>query len=187
MKRVYEENINPVAYDVPGGEILQEQYDRPDRVMLFCAISPFIDPEDTILDIGCGGGREIRVMREFGLKNKIAVADYWATALEFIHSKNLDVDNYYKQDFEQEINIEKHDIVLCTEVIEHMNAPVDFIKRLKSLANKRLIITCPNGPHMAERQHIWQIYKEDLAFDGAIVLEISIFQYRDHLLAVYNI
>jgi 2-polyprenyl-3-methyl-5-hydroxy-6-metoxy-1,4-benzoquinol methylase len=187
MKRVYEENINPFRWLESGPDSLQYQYDRPDRILLFCSISPFIDVGDTLLDIGCGGAREIRAMREFGMSNTVDIADYWQECLDFVKSKNLNIRNYYKCDLRGNIDIAPHDVVLCTEAIEHMDDPIVTIKKLKALACKRLIVTCPNGSAMAERQHIWQIYKTDLQFDGALVLEITINNLKDHLLAVYNI
>ncbi|MFH1971913.1 MAG: methyltransferase domain-containing protein [archaeon] len=56
------------------------------------------------------------------------------------------------------------DVVLCQEVLEHVQDPVRAIKELKRVCRKRLIITVPNEPYFTllrgfkwDREHLWAL------------------------------
>jgi len=56
------------------------------------------------------------------------------------------------------------DVVLCQEVLEHVQDPVKAIKELKRVCKRRLIITVPNEPYFTlfrgfiwDREHLWAL------------------------------
>jgi len=59
----------------------------------------------------------------------------------------------------------KFDIVLCTEVLEHVDDPVNLIKKIKKLSNRFILISVPNEPFFSlarlfvpAKEHLWTIY-----------------------------
>ncbi len=106
-------------------------------------------PQDTkvILDIGCAGGELARAIRPRG-EIKIYGAD--------ISQKSLDVakdvlDGSFCFNIEDDIWPsdllgQKFDLIIASEVIEHLLLPEEFLKKLKPLLNPggKIIITTPN-------------------------------------------
>ncbi len=59
----------------------------------------------------------------------------------------------------------QYDIVISTEVLEHIDNPVEGIKNLKKIANKFILISVPNEPFFSlfrgffpAREHLWTIF-----------------------------
>jgi len=59
----------------------------------------------------------------------------------------------------------KYDIIIATEVLEHLDNPVDLIKKLKKLSKRFILISVPNEPFFSlfrlfwpAREHLWTIY-----------------------------
>ena len=59
----------------------------------------------------------------------------------------------------------KYDIVLCTEVLEHLADPVEGIRKLKSLSKRFILISVPSEPFFSlmrlffpAREHLWTIF-----------------------------
>ena len=107
----------------------------------------------SLADYGCGSGS---ILKAFCEKAKakdcnIYASDFSSQALKLADDeltafkKNNKV-NFYKHDIYKTIKY-KHDIVLCTEVLEHLEHPEKALKNLLlSLKNKgKLIITVPDG------------------------------------------
>lgn len=187
MKRVIKENINPDPWKSEGGDSLKAQFDREDRVKQLKNIRPYIRPNDVILDFGIGGGREIRAMRDAGMENVVDACDYFQDVLEFaVHpDRGLGLRRAFKIDARTDFKIPHYDLILCLELIEHMDEPLELIRKLRKFCD-RLVVTCPNGSHMAHPQHIWEINKKDLEIDDGKVKLISVGSKNDHILAFYD-
>ena len=184
MKKV-RKNINPQSWsEFPAGE-LQRQYDRTDRMDIYKNIKHLIEKEDTILDLAIGGGREIRILRDEGYENIVDACDYFQEVLDFIKTKDLKIRRLYQQDVRKDLGEDKYDIVIATEIIEHLDDPIDFIKRALAKANKYLIITTPERDTGQFEQHVWSFEKEDLEVFGGTVERILI-NNSPHLLGVYE-
>ncbi len=61
------------------------------------------------------------------------------------------------------------DVVICSEVLEHVNNPVKAMKELKRVTKKRLIISVPYEPWFTfwrlmiwEKSHLWAIRPQTL-------------------------
>jgi 2-polyprenyl-3-methyl-5-hydroxy-6-metoxy-1,4-benzoquinol methylase len=179
-------NINPQSWEAfPAGE-LQRQYDREDRVNIFENIEHLIKPTDTILDIAIGGGREIRVIREHRLTNIIDACDYFQDVIDFIKEKDLKIRKLFILDANTKFKIDKYDIILATELIEHLENPLGFIRHCLKFVNKYLIITCPYQDVGHHKQHAWSIDDpKDLEIEGGKVKIINIGG-TPHLLGIYE-
>jgi len=71
-------------------------------------------------------------------------------------------------DLNKDFKIEKnHDTILALELIEHLNSPIEFIRKCKTFMNKnsKLIITTPNAGLQYFINPSWQVRNTD-SFDG---------------------
>ena len=110
-------------------------------------------PGGTILDIGC--------MDDYFIKRLSPKFDYFG----------IDDNPLCKHPKISKISVEKlpknkkYDIVLCTEVLEHLNDPVAAMRALKRLSKRFILISVPNEPYFAlfrlffpVEGHLWTIY-----------------------------
>lgn len=97
----------------------------------FCAHN-FLSGKETILDVGCGTGKGLRILSKRSRK---------------AHGIDLDPrlkdENIFVMDV-KEITPQSYDIVTCIDVIEHVEDDTNFVKELNRIARKGLFITTPN-------------------------------------------
>ena len=103
----------------------------------------WIDRNDRILDIGCGDGYfgELLVKEKGVVYQGIDIAE---TAVQKARHRGLDVRT---MDIEKDLHTipDKHyDIVVISEVIEHVVHAEDILKELKRIAKKGVIVSIPN-------------------------------------------
>ena len=79
---------------------------------------------------------------------------------DIIPKHNVEVQNVEKLAF----NDNSFDTVLCMEVLEHVDNPINALKELKRVNKKRLIISVPYEPWYTlwrlliwEKEHVWSI------------------------------
>jgi 2-polyprenyl-3-methyl-5-hydroxy-6-metoxy-1,4-benzoquinol methylase len=101
---------------------------------------------ETVLDAGCGEGFTINKLLKENIGKKIEGIEYSKEAISFgkkLHP-NLNIkqasiyDLPYKENF--------FDLVICTEVLEHLENPKKALKEMLRVTKKYLIISVPNEP-----------------------------------------
>jgi ubiquinone/menaquinone biosynthesis C-methylase UbiE len=100
----------------------------------------------TILDVGCGEGFTLQELYSHGIGDKLEGVDFLDTAINIgkrihpqLHLKQGDIyDLPYKDN--------SFDLVLCTEVLEHLEKPAEALRELKRVTKKYCIISVPNEP-----------------------------------------
>lgn len=121
------------AYKLSGGRerILKKLISNDDRI---------------ILDIGCGSGDLARILKARG--GIVSGVDISSSALDMarpylLRSFCFDIQ---RDDWPSELMEQKFDLVVASEVIEHIFMPADFLKKIKMLVAQggSLIITMPN-------------------------------------------
>ncbi len=104
-----------------------------------------IDPK-TILDVGCGEGMVYK-----SLEKKVHNLDCYAIDLdpaEVTDAKtnlpfaNVQIGSAYEIPFEDNFA----DLVICSEVLEHLETPEVDLKEIYRVSNKYAILTVPNEP-----------------------------------------
>lgn len=97
-----------------------------------------ISPNDTVLDIGCGNGA---LTYDVGGKAKmvtgIDIEDKNINAAKKRHSK-LSV-KYVVGDATKDLSGEKFDVIILSNVLEHIEHRIEFLKSIRGLASKFLI------------------------------------------------
>ncbi len=100
---------------------------------------------NTMLDVGCGSGILIKELKELlGAKVQFSGCDISASAININKQKYHDVQWFVSDLDEQELN-RQADLVVCSEVLEHVRDWEQSLDKLIKAANKRLIITVPSG------------------------------------------
>lgn len=112
------------------------------------------NPDYTICDFGCGNAGLIREI-ESSISNKLWGYDLCPANVEDAHSKGSKNVSY--TDFINDDSIEYPDIVICTEVLEHLVDPDSFIKKLLENGVKYIIASSPDyeTPTQHEPYHLW--------------------------------
>jgi SAM-dependent methyltransferase len=101
-----------------------------------------------ILDIGCGTGEILTVplARAFPEIKFVGVDDD-TTSIEFGRKKNIEVENLTFLYLDELDPAAKFEMIIASEVIEHVEQPEEFLSRLKGHLEPdgQIIITLPNG------------------------------------------
>jgi len=106
---------------------------------------------NTILDVGCGSGRVAILLSNKG--NKVTGID---CSLEMIklagankinyekENNKIDVNFYYSDIMEESDNNNKYDIVIALGVLDYIDDPTSFMRKIVNCANKKVIVTFPD-------------------------------------------
>jgi len=101
---------------------------------------------EKILDVGCGEGVTLDKIYRKGIGRHLEGIDFFKTAIDIgkkhfphITLKQADV---YKLPYKDN----SFDVVLCNEVLEHLERPHDAIDEMKRVSSKYLLLSVPNEP-----------------------------------------
>lgn len=118
-----------------------------------------------VLDIGCGTGHLLMYLSDHYKMKKVYGMDFSKAALE-IAKKNLPEGEFRVHDIYNDHD-KKYDVVMCTEVLEHLADPEVALSNLEKMMNENslLFITTPNGRTDTYKGHInywgpegWEIF-----------------------------
>lgn len=109
-----------------------------------------------ILEVGCGYGYLTYSILRMG--HDIIGIDIAKNAIEFARSNFGD--NYYLKSIHDITAENKFDVIIATELIEHLQTPVEFIRTCLKLLNDdgKIIITTPNKEYLPHKA----VWKTDL-------------------------
>jgi ubiquinone/menaquinone biosynthesis C-methylase UbiE len=133
-----------------------------------------------ILEVGCGTGEYLNILsKDYENIATITGTDYSEEAIKIATKKYPDIE-FKHLDIEKEVLSEKYDIIICMEVIEHLNHRKDAFKNLVTMLNNNgiLVVTTPAGPIFATEKHFGHIQhssKEEMQeFAKLHNLEVSV-------------
>lgn len=99
-----------------------------------------------ILDVGCGEGFTLIKIKHAKIGEKFEGVDDSAEALDIgkkLNPKlNIKMGDIYKLPYEDNA----FDLIICTEVLEHLGAPEKALLELKRVSSKYIILSVPNEP-----------------------------------------
>lgn len=103
------------------------------------------NPNSILLDCGCGSGNFLLKLSVYGYKN-ISGSDFSKQAVNLAKEKQPNIDIFNAdltklKDFDKK----RYDIIVCSDVLEHINDDVTAINNIYSLLNKNglLLISVP--------------------------------------------
>ena len=117
----------------------------------------------TVLDVGCGDGAQWKKKyRPNGLKNlKISGIDISKIGIRKSREIGINAKRGKAEDIPYPDN--SFDCVVCTEVIEHLERPIDAISEMMRVAKKLIIISCPDDESASsDLKHLWRISRNDI-------------------------
>jgi hypothetical protein len=129
-----------------------------DRILRFIRLKTILKilnkiPSGSIIDIGC--------MDDYLLKSIPKRFDY----IGYDERPLCNNPKIIRDRVENIPPTKKYDLVLATEVLEHLEDPVDMIRKIKKLSNRFILISVPNEPFFSAarmffpaKEHLWTIY-----------------------------
>lgn len=101
---------------------------------------------ESILDAGCGEGFTMDKLLKSGVGKKIEGIEHAKDSLSF--GKKLFPSLIFRQGSIYELPYKDNffDLIICTEVLEHLEDPTKAIKEMLRVSKKYLIISVPNEP-----------------------------------------
>jgi ubiquinone/menaquinone biosynthesis C-methylase UbiE len=99
-----------------------------------------------VLDVGCGEGITLKKLEDKKIGKNNEGIDYSATAIKIgkkIYPQlKLSKGDIYKLDYKDN----SFDLLICTEVLEHLKDPIKAVEEMKRVTSKYIIISVPNEP-----------------------------------------
>ena len=99
-----------------------------------------------ILDVGCGEGFSLSLIQKAGILAKLAGVDSSRISLDLGKKEFPNLDLRYGDIYALSAKSKSYDLVLCTEVLEHLENPVQALRELKRVSRKYVIISVPHEP-----------------------------------------
>jgi ubiquinone/menaquinone biosynthesis C-methylase UbiE len=121
---------------------------------------------ESILDVGCGEGFTLNRLKEKGIGKKLEGIEYLKAAIELGHKTYPDINIKQGNIYNLPYKDNSFDLVLCTEVLEHLDKPEDGLRELVRVSKKYLVISVPNEPFFMLAQLVrgknWSRFGNDI-------------------------
>jgi 2-polyprenyl-3-methyl-5-hydroxy-6-metoxy-1,4-benzoquinol methylase len=121
---------------------------------------------DSILDVGCGEGFTLNRLKEKGIGKNLEGLEYSKEAIALGKKTYPDIKITRGSIYELPYADNSFDLVLCTEVLEHLDKPRDALKELIRVSKKYLVISVPNEPFFMLAQLVrgknWSRFGNDI-------------------------
>lgn len=99
-----------------------------------------------ILDAGCGEGFITDLIYQNVKNVQITGLEYTEEALEIARKMNENIQFVQGDVYQMPFEDTAFDIVLCTEVLEHLEKPTEALKELARVSRHTVFLTVPNEP-----------------------------------------
>jgi len=101
---------------------------------------------DSVLDVGAGEGFTLEMFRKNKIVKKLEGIEYMDDALALAKKLHPQVEIKKGDIYKLPYNSNSFDLIICTEVLEHLEYPKKALAELKRVAKKYLILSVPNEP-----------------------------------------
>lgn len=144
--------------DLDLADHINQEGHRPRLMQVLDFVEQLVreDSSLTICDFGCGNGGLIREI-EKKLPNKIWGYDLLPANVQDAHSKG-NAENITYKDFIVDVQgIEYPDVAICTEILEHLVDPDEFVRRLLDNNVQCIVASSPDyeTPNYHAPFHLW--------------------------------
>ena len=99
-----------------------------------------------VLDVGCGEGFVTNLLVSNIVNIDVVGLEYTREALEIARKSNPSVQWIQGDIYQLPFEDETFDIIICTEVLEHLSNPHRAIAECKRVCKKYILLTVPNEP-----------------------------------------
>jgi len=138
---------------------LLDEYLGPDRLSFFEEIAErcaAFEPR-RVIDVGCGTGHLLAaILRRVPAVESLVGVDYAAAAIERLKEVVPQARGYVSSVYDLDLGDEPFDLVVCTEVLEHLDRPADALESLRRLCapGGRIVVTVPDGDRDDWEAHV---------------------------------
>lgn len=101
---------------------------------------------DSILDVGCGAGHVIKLIKGNDRNVKVVGMDIDINALNEAKANNVGVEFIIGDIHNLPFDDSSFDLVICSEVLEHLNDPTSAMNELTRVSSKFLLLSVPHEP-----------------------------------------
>jgi 2-polyprenyl-3-methyl-5-hydroxy-6-metoxy-1,4-benzoquinol methylase len=101
---------------------------------------------ESILDVGAGEGFTLEMIRLSKVTKKIEGIEYMDEAINLGKKINPKVKIKKGDIYKLPYKTNSFDLIICTEVLEHLENPKKALTELKRVAKKYIILSVPNEP-----------------------------------------
>jgi len=118
----------------------------------------------TVLDVGCGNGEISKLVKDHYPDIELTGGDLSSAVIEG-NRVQYPKSKFRVLDIEKNFLPERFDLIICSEVIEHLNQQMKAIYHLSQMLNKggHLLLTCPTGKIFSTEKHFGHIRHPKLA------------------------
>ncbi len=126
---------------------------NPSPISRGIGVSNYIQPNSTILDVGCGDGMVINYLQEHNSPKRLVGVDISHKMISVLRSKGFKV---YQLDitsssFAEFLKNQRFDYIIITEVLEHIQESEKVMLTVKNHFDKSLIVSVPNAGYYLNR------------------------------------
>jgi len=100
----------------------------------------------SILDVGCGEGFTLEKLRNMGIGERLVGVDFSESAIEIGHNAHPELDLKIGSIYEIPFKDNQFDLVICTEVLEHLDDPKKALSELARVCKGSCLISVPHEP-----------------------------------------
>jgi len=112
----------------------------------------------TVLDVSCGGAFLLQQIRNRKADVLLAGTEFSTHAIELCKTRIPDAE-FYNLNLEQSALPRQFDLVLCIDVLEHIQDDLAALQNLRNMTGKYLLIAVPLGPiFKTERENLGHIH-----------------------------
>lgn len=104
-----------------------------------------IDPV-TILDAGCGEGFTLKKLKDAKIGKKLSGFDFLDNAIKIGNNLYPDIEIKKGDIYHIDSRANAYDVVICSEVLEHLERPEDAFKELLRVSKKYVVLSVPQEP-----------------------------------------
>ncbi|OBZ34283.1 MULTISPECIES: class I SAM-dependent methyltransferase [Methanohalophilus] len=155
--------------DIDGGN-LYNKYESKNPLVKFLMkmylndfdslIYPIKNEIESTFEIGCGEGYLTKHIRDMGIP--IEGADVSERVVEHAREIHPSINFTVKSIYEVSNYNKKHDLILASEVLEHLEKPEHAIDELKEATTKYIFLSVPNEPFFRMANVLRLKYLNDL-------------------------
>lgn len=100
----------------------------------------------SILDVGCGEGFTLERLRKAKVGKKLEGVDYLDLAVKLGKKEHPHLTLKKGSIYDLKYKDNSFDVVICSEVLEHIDDPEKGLEELHRVARKYLVLSVPNEP-----------------------------------------
>lgn len=146
------------------------KYLNKGRIQFYHALRDFIKSRvnihtvTSVVDVGCGPGYMLKLVSELNPEARLVGLDFSSEVLK-VARKICPSATFQKHDVYEELG-EKFDLLVCSEILEHLDYPSKVLDQFTSSALS-IVLTVPNGRKDNYQSHInfwsmrsWEVFLE---------------------------